>query len=111
MISVTILEENDTILPSDWIRPLHFPSNNYSDPNPPDSFSTYSGKPLNNIRWVKVKDLLGIYWYGKTIKELNYNSFKIGTNHLLKYEIIRGNIPISHTWQNWKQQRKDHFNL
>ena len=88
MITVQILEANDAIHPDDWCRPLQIISMNggYSDYY---SFeSCYTGAPENNVKWVKVKYILGKGWHGKTVKELD-----AGLGKFVKYEFVRGNVP------------------
>jgi hypothetical protein len=84
-----MLEHTDTILPSDWCRPLALQtmSGGHSDYY---SFSnTYSGSPENNVEWVRVDAVLGECWFGETLGKLNKNMS-------VPYEMIRGNIPKSH---------------
>lgn len=93
MISVSILEPEDTVLKTDWCRPLRLVSmsggmsDNYS-------FESMSGTPENNIRWCRVEQVLGDIWYGKSVKELNerFEPYCGG------YEFIRGNIPESNQY-------------
>jgi hypothetical protein len=48
----------------------------------------YTGAPENNVKWVKVKYILGKPWHGKTIGEIDD-----GLGKYLKYEFVRGDIP------------------
>ena len=96
MISVQILEDNDTIQATDWCRPLNLitMSGGHSDYY---SFSnTYTGRPENNVKWVRVGDLFDA-WIGKTVKEYSKISVKTG----IWYEFVRGEVPISHQLH-WK---------
>jgi len=86
MKTVQILESSDTILPTDWCRPLCITSMSgdfYSFK------SQYSGVPENNAMWVRVQCVIGKCWHNKTINELE----KAG---LTPYEFVRGDIPDSH---------------
>lgn len=87
MITIQILEETDTIESTDWCRPLQLMTMSaWSDGY---SFkSMYSGRPENNVKWVRAKDVFGSGWFGCTIKELDATG--------IKYEFVRGNIPLSH---------------
>lgn len=89
MINVQILEADDIVDPEDWCRPLSLMTMNggYSDYY---SFeSCYTGAPENNVKWVKVKYILGIACMGdKTVKELDNTLGKY-----VKYEFLRGDIP------------------
>jgi hypothetical protein len=81
MIKIQILEHNDKIQPDDWCRPLDLDLSH-------DDFSTkscYSGKPMNNTKWVKVKHVLGTSWHNKKVSYVN--------SELGEYEFIRGNVP------------------
>lgn len=64
MISISILEEKDRVRADDWIRPLDFRTNGWSDEVL--RFSPYSGRPDNHCKWVRVGDVLGKCWFGKT---------------------------------------------
>lgn len=89
MILLNMLEPTDTILPSDWCRPLRLQTTDggYSDHY---SFSnTYSGSPENYTEWVRVDAVLGECWFGETLGRLN--------RHMsVPYEMVRGDIPKSH---------------
>lgn len=91
MKTVEILELDDLIDPEDWCRPLQIVSmsGGYSDYY---SFqSQYSGAPENNVKWVKVKFILGKPWHGKSVREYNKAMREFGT-----YEFVRGEIPQAH---------------
>ena len=88
MRTIQLLEADDCVEPEDWCRPLSLTtmSGGYSDYY---SFeSCYTGAPENNVKWVKVKYILGHGWHGKTVKEID-----IGLGFYTKYEFIRGDIP------------------
>lgn len=88
MINIQILEANDPVHPEDWCRPLSLTSmsGGYSDYY---SFqSQYTGVPENNVKWVKVKYILGHDWHGKTVREIDN-----GLGRWVKYEYVRGDIP------------------
>jgi hypothetical protein len=91
MKTVNILELDDVIDPEDWCRPLQVVSmsGGYSDHY---SFqSQYTGAPENNVKWVKVKYILGKGWHGQTVRQYNICMRQFGT-----YEFVRGDIPDSH---------------
>lgn len=88
MKTIQMLEADDVVEPEDWCRPLSLMTMNggYSDYY---SFeSCYTGAPENNVKWVKVKYILGKGWHGKTVKELD-----AGLGKFVKYEFVRGDIP------------------
>jgi hypothetical protein len=88
MINIQLLEADDIVEPEDWCRPLSITSmsGGYSDYY---SFqSQYTGAPENNVKWVKVKYILGKPWHGSTVKAIDS-----GLGKYVKYEFIRGDIP------------------
>jgi len=97
MITVNILEDNDLIDPEDWCRPLALVAtdNGYGDGY---SFSSpYTKTPINNLKWVKVKHILGKYWYGKTIKQFNGDGYSKAWSHVeTRMEFMQGSPPASH---------------
>ena len=96
MITVYLLEENDTIQPDDWCRPLAFNSmgGGYSDHY---SFTNqYTGTPENNAKWVQVKHVLGSCWFGKTVGELTGTGYSKHWPVETRMEFVRGNIPKQH---------------
>lgn len=88
MITLQLLERDDIVEPEDWCRPLRITSmsggrsDNYSFKN------QYTGAPENNVRWVKVKYILGKPWHGKTVKEIDD-----ALGMFIMYEYMRGDIP------------------
>lgn len=96
MITLQLLEENDTIESNDWCRPLaiNSMSGGYSDHY---SFKNqYSGTPENNSKWVQVKHIFGSCWFGKTVKELNGNGYSKHWPVETRMEFVRGEIPKKH---------------
>lgn len=86
MITVQILEPDDLVDEDDWCRPLVLST--MSDSSDYYSFeSCYSKLPENNVKWIRVKDLFGSCWFGKPAKDLM---------SIIRYEIVRGDIPESH---------------
>lgn len=88
MITVQILEANDAVHPEDWCRPLSLMTMNGGHSDYYSFESCYTGAPENNVKWVKVKYILGHGWHGKTVKELD-----AGLGKYVKYEYVRGDIP------------------
>jgi hypothetical protein len=105
MKNIFILEPEDIINPEDWVRPLYFPQSTYGDQIFINSINEYSGTPEGNIKWIKVKDFMGDFWYGKTIKEFHDGYSKAYNIELRfsKYEFIRGEIPDDHIWA-WRKK-------
>ena len=94
MISIHILEEDDTIDMMDWVRPLDFDG----DAN---TFSIYSGKPDNNTKWVRVHEYFGPWVFGIKISKLYKQIDKTARhaqNRGLRYEFARGMMPSEHVW-------------
>lgn len=95
MITINILEKSDVVRADDWIRPLDFRSNGWSDEVL--RFDSYSGRPSNHCRWVRVSDVLGECWFGKT------------SGHIQKklnrpYEFARGSLPKWMVWD-WRVEK------
>lgn len=84
-VQILILEDSDPVSLDDYCRPLYLTR---SLSEQVFSTSTYSGKPINNLKWIKVGDIFGVVWNNKTVKEINTES--------MSYEFIRGNMPKSH---------------
>ena len=79
---------NDAIIDGeDYCRPLEFQN---SESNIYYTENKYSGNPINNYRWTRVKDVLGDCWMGRTIAD--YYSDGVA----LEMEFVRGSIPESH---------------
>lgn len=86
MRTVSILEDSDTVEPTDWCRPLQL-IQGFSDGI---SFrSCYTGTPENNVKWVRAGHVLGPVWFGKTVHDL---TVCLGE----RYEFVRGDIPVTH---------------
>ena len=88
MIAVQILEAEDSVHPEDWCRPLSIVSMSGGHSDYYSFKNQYTGAPENNVKWVKVKYILGKLWYGKTVKEIDA---ELGI--FIKYEYVRGDIP------------------
>lgn len=88
MITVQILEADDCVDPEDWCRPLSIVSMSGGHSDYYSFKSQYTGSPENNVKWVKVKYILGKPWHGKTVKDIDF-----GLGRFVKYEFIRGDIP------------------
>jgi len=93
MKTVQILEYDDLVDPEDWCRPLSIVSMSGGHSDYYSFSNTYSGAPENNVKWVKVKFILGKPWHGKSVREYNTTMKDfLGSG----YEFIRGEIPNSH---------------
>ena len=88
-----MLEGHDKIHKNDWVRAVDFDG----DPN---IYSFYSGRPDNNTRWLRVKDIFGPHVNGKTVDELHESFEKMVHygNQLLTFEFIRGHLPEENLW-------------
>jgi hypothetical protein len=97
MKTIQMLEESDTILPTDFCRPLALERDNNGYGDAVHETSCYSGLPINNLKWLPVHAVLGDCWFGKTVREFNVNGFsKNYSHHETAMEFVRGNIPTSH---------------
>jgi hypothetical protein len=88
MISLQLLEKDDIVEPEDWCRPLSIVSMSGGHSDYYSFKSAYGGAPENNVKWVKVKYILGETWHGKTVKQID-----AGLGRFVKYEYVRGDIP------------------
>jgi hypothetical protein len=88
MITVQLLETDDHVYPDDWCRPLAIVSMSGGQSDYYSFQSAYTGAPENNVKWVKVKYILGRGWHGKTVKEID-----AGLGKWIKYEFLRGDVP------------------
>ena len=91
MITVSILEANDVILPTDWCRPLVLQTMSGGMSDSMSFKSCYSGTPENNVEWAPANRCFGVVWFENptTVREV---SKSIG----MKYEFVRGQVPVSH---------------
>lgn len=88
MKTVEILEADDIVEPEDWCRPLSIVSMSGGQSDYYSFQSAYTGAPENNVKWVRVKYILGRGWHGKTVAEIDN-----GLGKWIKYEYVRGDIP------------------
>ena len=89
MITLQLLEANDVVNPEDWCRPLSIVSMSGGHSDYYSFSSQYTGAPENNVKWVKVKYILGKPWHGLTVKDIDF-----GLGKFVKYEFVRGDIPM-----------------
>ena len=88
MINIQLLEEFDKLSPDDWCRPLCLITMNNGQSDSMSFLGSYSGTPINNVKWARASAIFGSCWFGKTIKEINKCS--------IKHEFVRGEIPEKH---------------
>lgn len=88
MINLQLLEANDFVEAEDWCRPLSITSMSGGHSDYYSFKSQYTGAPENNVKWVKVKYILGKGWHGQTVREIDK-----GLGKYVKYEFVRGSIP------------------
>jgi len=91
MIKIEILEDADVIRHDDWCRPLQLVSMSGGHGEGYSFRCQYSGSPENNVKWIKVNQVLGKVWFGKTVQEYHKAVSEYHT-----FEFVRGNIPDSH---------------
>lgn len=89
MITVSILEKDDTIKADDWCRPLAIVSMSGGHSDYYSFKSCYTGTPENNAEWVQVKHVLGKCWVGGTVKD-----YYRAVGH--RMEFLRGTPPKKH---------------
>ena len=88
MITLHLLEADDVVQPEDWCRPLSIISMSGGHSDYYSFSSQYTGAPENNVKWVKVKYILGKPWHGRTVAEIDK-----GLGQYVKYEFVRGDMP------------------
>lgn len=103
MKSIQMLEEHDTVLPTDWCRPLQIISMSGGHSDYYSFVSCYSGRPENNVKWCRVHQIFGNIWFNRPIKDIN--------NAVQTYEFIRGNIPKDHQYGDTIPELKEEYNL
>jgi len=96
--SYTIQILLDGIIDDDlYLRPLSIEREGQSDYI--SESSVYSGSPMNFMKWLPAKYLLGKVWKGRLISELEKFSHTPHGSQTIqpqKYEYAKGNIPKSH---------------
>lgn len=102
MIAINILEGSDTILPTDWYRPLDKSADFSCYSDAWLETNCYGGGPMDIIKWVPIWLVLGEVWWGKIYGE--YGGFG-DLQYKRQYEVVRGNLPESHKfnlkYNNW----------
>ena len=94
MITVQILEPNDILQGDDWCRPVYLTENLVEKI---EVKCTYSGTAINNLKWVRVKAVIGKVWLGRPLLHFSTAYSKVTPNeHKVHYEFIRGTIPLEH---------------
>lgn len=88
MITLQLLEKDDTVHPEDWCRPLSIVSMSGGQSDYYSFSNQYTGAPENNAKWVRVKYILGRPWHGCTVEAIDD-----GLGEYVKYEFVRGDIP------------------
>ena len=108
MITLQLLEKDDIVEPEDWCRPLKLTSMSGGHSDYYSFQSAYTGAPENNVKWVKVKYILGRGWHGCTVAEIDK-----GLGRFIKYEYVRGDVParskLSLTDYNITDHTKDNY--
>jgi hypothetical protein len=92
-----MLEDDDKIRATDLFRPLKIVSVDGGHSDMISFSNTFSGNPENNAKWVRVEQVIGDFWYGKTVKEFN--------SGIDSHEFIRGDIPTNHLYGETNKER------
>jgi len=92
MLTVYILEKDDIFHADDWCRPMSICSMSGGISDGYSFKNMYSGRPENNVKWVKVKNVIGKCWHDGTVGAFTKAMENCGPT----YEFIRGNIPKNH---------------
>lgn len=100
MKPIFLLEPTDTILPTDYYRPL----NRSADFDQHDEWldeSCYGGGPLDHLKWAPVWLVLGECWW-----ERKYSEY-IGFGQASRpFEAVRGELPNTHILSKEKWERR-----
>lgn len=100
-----MLEDHDTILPTDWCRPLLLLTMSGGRSDDYSFTSMYTGQPENNVTWVNADQILGDLWMGETVGAYNAAVSNCGPS----YEFVRGEIPVAHQYgKTCRQLAADH---
>lgn len=93
--TVIILGLDELIQPDDWIRPLFLTRD---DDGVSHDYTIWGGRPLNNMKWCQVKDVLGKVWWGTRIGDYyqKHPNAEQGWLIVEHYEFLRGTPPESH---------------
>lgn len=91
MITVSILELDDVIQPTDWCRPLVLQTMSGGMSDSMSFKACYSGTPENNAEWAPADRCFGAVWFTTETTLRNVNK----SLHM-KYEFVRGPVPASH---------------
>lgn len=96
MKHVGILEREDVILATDYVRYLDIELVGQSDTVL--TRSTYGGSPINFFRWLTVEEARMFHFIGKTVGyfEDKMGGFEKQHQPVARYEFARGDIPDSH---------------
>ena len=89
MKTIRILEDHDMVRADDWCRPLYITFDGQTDAIILKSH--YCETPVNNLRWIKVREIYGSTYYNQRVCDLNANTSPM--------EFVRGVIPLSHQYQ------------
>jgi hypothetical protein len=103
MKPLAILDRDDTILPTDYYRPL----NRSADYDQHDEWieeSCYGGGPLDHLKWAPVWLVLGKVWWGKTYGE--FIDFCKKGGGCRSFEAVRGELPTDHIVSSKKWERR-----
>jgi len=105
MIKLSLLEDTDTILATDYVRQLDLEYVGQSDTL--FTQSTYSGIPINHLRWLEVSRAGMDFWIGKSVGEFRERMLAMEKQHqpVSDYEFIRGNVPQSHVLPETEQEK------
>lgn len=97
MIDLQMLEADDVIQATDFVRQLNLTFPGQSDDL--ETTSMYGGGRINRVGWMLAAEVCP-YFVGKTLGELNRGvNFKHRhMTEVTQYEIIRGAIPYDH-WE------------
>jgi hypothetical protein len=95
MRTIKILDKDDVITVETFCRPLGVTYES-SHSSAVLERATYSGMPINHMKWVPVRYVLGSCWIGKTVEEFSTDY------DYSEYEYAIGDIPAAHILDMYK---------
>lgn len=101
MKNVSILEDDDVVLETDWCRPLQLETMNGGHSDYYSFENCYSSNPENNVKWCRINQLFNpVLYEGDTVKQYNKRR---------AYEFIRGDIPWTHQYGKTKPEIQEEY--
>jgi hypothetical protein len=95
-----LLDEDDVITGTEWIRNVQF-DHGYHE----NDFSQYSGHPVNCTKWVPILDVIGHCWIGRKLSEVTAGLVRRSKDKGPYYEVSRDKPDDAYCWD-WRESKK-----